>query len=211
MHKTLLKVLNQRYATKQFDSDKKISETDLETLLESLRLTPTSFGLQLMKVIVVENKDTRVELLKHSYNQRQVVDASHLLVLCRESSFKESHINDYISNISSTRNTNIDKLDGFKEMLINFKDSISEEKQITWMNNQIYIALGNLLTSCAILGLDSCPMEGFITEKYDSVLNLTNDNLNAVLVIPVGYASENDTYKTLKKVRREKNDFVVVK
>ncbi len=211
MHKTLLRALNNRYATKQFDTEKKVSQQDIDTILESLRLTPTSFGLQLMKVIVVENKITRQELLTHSYNQNQVVDASHLLVLCREKSFLDKHIDDYISNISSTREIELNNLAGFKTMLQNFKESTSREEQINWMNNQIYIALGNLLTSCAILGIDSCPMEGFVTEKYNTVLNLTNDQLEAVLTIPIGYSSPNDSYKSLKKVRRKKNDFVIVK
>ena len=211
MHKTLLEALNNRYATKQFDTEKKVSQQDIDTILESLRLTPTSYGLQLMKVIVVENKALRKELLQHSYNQNQVVDASHLLVLCREINFTDKHIEDYISNISSTREIEIKNLAGFKTMLKNFKESTSKEEQINWMNNQIYIALGNLLTSCAVLGLDSCPMEGFVTEKYNAVLNLTNDQLEAVLTIPIGYSAQNDTYKTMKKVRRKKNDFVIVK
>ena len=165
MHKTLLKALNQRYATKQFDSDKKISQKDLDTLIESIRLTPTSYGLQLMKVVVVEDKKTREELLKHSYHQHQIVDASHLIILCREKTFEISHINEYISNISTIRNINIEELEGFKKMLFSFKNSLTPEKQINWLNNQIYIALGNLLTSCAILDIDSCPMEGFIAKK----------------------------------------------
>tara|TARA_B100000809_G_scaffold243218_1_gene268023 strand:- start:767 stop:1402 length:636 start_codon:yes stop_codon:yes gene_type:complete len=211
MHKTLLQALNNRYATKKFNSTKKISNRDFETLIESLRLTPTSYGLQLMKVVVVENKKIREELLKYSYNQKQVVDASHLIVLCREKSFDDIHISDYISNISTTRNIELEKLDGFKTMLSSFKESTSEKEQINWMNNQIYIALGNLLTSCAILGIDSCPMEGFQVKKYNSVLNLTNDGLEAVLTIPIGYSSSEDTYKDVKKVRRTTNDFLIVK
>lgn len=211
MHKTLLEALNTRYATKQFDPNRKISEEDLLTLLEATRLTATSFGLQLMKVVVVENKNLRNELYKYSYNQKQVIDASHLMVLCREKQFDFEHINQYISNIAQTRGVNVENLAGFKKMLFDYKKSTSAADQVHWMNNQIYIALGNLLTSCALLGIDSCPMEGFITEKYNSVLNLTDDGLEAVLAIPIGYSAPEDSYKSMKKVRRSKNDFVIVK
>jgi nitroreductase len=211
MHKTLLQALNKRYAVKQFDSTKNISQVDLDTLIESLRLTPTAYGLQLMKVVVVEDKNLRQKLLDHSYNQQQVVDASHLIVLCRESSFEEFHVTDYITNMCKTRNLSSDDLVGFKKMLFNFQNSVSKENHTNWMTNQIYIALGNLLTSCAILEINACPMEGFIAEKYDSILNLDKENLNSVLVIPVGYAVQNDKNKVMKKVRRPKNDFLIVK
>ena len=211
MHKTLLEALNNRYATKLFNSTKKISDQDLDTLLEAIRLTPTAFGLQLMKVVVVENKDLRQELLQHSFNQKQVIDASHLLVLCRETEFSTKHINDYISNVSSCRNQSIEKLDGFKKMLMGYKNNLTIEQTEHWMKHQVYIALGNLLTACALLNIDACPMEGFLTDEYDKVLNLTNLGLTSVLVIPVGFSLKSDPYKTNKKVRKAKNDFVIMK
>jgi nitroreductase/dihydropteridine reductase len=211
MQQTLLKALNKRYATKLFNPEKKINAIDLETIIESVRLTPTSYGLQLMKLVVVENKELREELLLHSYNQRQVVEASHLLILCRESKFSEVHIEDYIRNISKTRDINIKDLNGFKEMLFNYKNSLTDAATLEWINNQIYIALGNLLTSCAIIGIDTCPMEGFNPKKYDEILNLNKLNLNAVLTIPIGYSSSKDPYLSMKKVRRLKKDFLIIK
>ena len=211
MHKTLLKALNNRYATKLFDSEKRISNLDLETIIESVRLTPTAFGLQLMKLVIVENKNTRQELLKHSYDQKQIVDASHLLILCKEAKFEKKHIEEYIQNISETRNVNIRDLDGFKKMLINYRNSLDDSSLNEWIKNQVYIALGNLLTSCAILGIDSCPMEGFNNEKYDEILNLNELNLNSVLTIPIGYSSSNDSHLSIKKVRRLQKDFVIIK
>jgi len=211
MHKTLLNALQNRYATKLFDANKKISQQDLNTILESLRLTPTAFGLQLMKVIVVENKSLRKQLLKHSFNQNQIVDASHLLVLCREEKFDNHHIDTYIHNLCDCRNQNITDLDGFKKMLLNYKNNLSIKETENWMKHQVYLALGNLLTSCALLNIDSCPMEGFIPESYNKILNLVKIGLSPVLVVPIGYSSENDKYKMLKKVRKSKNDFVIVK
>ena len=194
-----------------FDSEKRISNLDLETIIESVRLTPTAFGLQLMKLVIVENKNTRQELLKHSYDQKQIVDASHLLILCKEAKFEKKHIEEYIQNISETRNVNIRDLDGFKKMLINYRNSLDDSSLNEWIKNQVYIALGNLLTSCAILGIDSCPMEGFNNEKYDEILNLNELNLNSVLTIPIGYSSSNDSHLSIKKVRRLQKDFVIIK
>ncbi|HIP35501.1 MAG TPA: NAD(P)H-dependent oxidoreductase [Crocinitomix sp.] len=213
MNTTLIKALKKRYATKQFDASKKISEKDLQTIIEAVRLTPTSYGLQLMKLVVVKDATLRQTLLKYSYNQNQVVDASHLLVLCNEKEFNLKHIDDYIKTIAETRNLDIEgkQLQGFKKTLQNFKNSQTKESIYNWMKNQQYIALGNLLTSCALLGIDACPMEGFIPEKYDEILELDKENLQAVLVIPIGYASDKDKNKTLKKVRRSTNEFVVYK
>ena len=211
MHKTLLDSLKKRYATKLFDNSKKISPQDLETILESLRLTPTAFGLQLMKVVVVENKDLRKQLLPYSFNQNQIVDASHLLVLCREEKFDDRHIDNYIQNLCDCRNQKFSDLEGFKSMLLNYKVNLTTHEIENWMTNQVYLSLGNLLTSCALLNIDTCPMEGFIPQKYNEILNLSKIGLSSVLVIPIGYSSKNDKYKSVKKVRRSKNNFVIVK
>lgn len=213
MNKTLIEALNKRYATKLFDNTKTISTKNLETIIEAARLTPTSYGLQLMKVVVVTDPNLRQKLLEHSYHQKQVVDASHLLVLCSHSSFDAQHIDDYINNIAQTRNQdpNSKQLQGFKKMLEGFRQNSNTEKLDNWMKNQQYIVLGNILTSCAILGVDACPMEGFVPEKYDEILDLKKENLKSVLVVPIGYSSDDDTYKTLKKVRLSTDDFVIKK
>jgi nitroreductase len=213
MNKTLIEALNKRYATKLFDNTKTISPKNLETIIEAARLTPTSYGLQLMKVVVVENPILRQKLLEHSYNQKQIVDASHLLVLCSHSSFNAQHIDDYIDNIALTRSqdSNSKQLQEFKKMLVEFRLNSNSETLKKWMKNQQYIVLGNLLTSCALLNIDACPMEGFVPNKYDEILELEKENLKSVLVMPIGYASENDKYKTLKKVRLAPDDFVIYK
>lgn len=213
MNRTLIEALNKRYATKLFDNTKKISLENLNTIIEAARLTPTSYGLQLMKIVVVNCPKLREKLLPYSYHQKQVVDASHLLVLCSYSSFEKEHIENYIKNIAVTRNININspQLQGFKKMLNSFRQNNSSQKHKMWMKNQQYIVLGNILTSCALLGIDACPMEGFVSEKYDEILELDKDNLNSVLVIPIGYASKDDKYKKLKKVRVSTKDYVVYK
>ncbi len=211
MNHTLIKALNKRYATKLFDKTKKVSKENLNTIIEAARLTPTSYGLQLMKLVVVEDVKLKEKLLPYSYHQKQVVDASHLLILCSYSSFDEEHIENYIKNISITRNIDIQQLQRFKKMLTDFRQNNSPKNHKNWMKNQQYIVLGNILTTCALLNIDACPMEGFIPEKYDEILELDKEKLNSVLVIPIGYASKDDNYKNQKKVRLSTKDFVIFK
>ena len=209
MDKVLINALNNRYATKKFNPDKKVLPKDLDAILEAIRLTPTSYGLQLMKVVVVENKALRELLLGESFGQNQIVEASHVLVLCREKNVDENHIQAYISNIAITRESPTENLEGFKNMMVNSILGMSQTDQIEWMDKQVYIALGNLLTACALLGIDSCPMEGFKVDGYDKILELGKMNLTANLVIPIGYRSDTDKNAKIKKVRRSKDDFII--
>lgn len=209
MEKEILDALNTRYATKQFDVSKKLTENQISTILNAVRLTPTSYGLQLMKIVVVDDPEKRKALLPHSYGQKQVIDASHLLILCRQKNAQSKHVEDYIENISKTRNVPAKSLDGFKKMILNSIAGMTEEACITWMDNQVYIALGNLLNTCALMKVDACPMEGFQAEEYNKELGLDELNLSAVLTIPIGYRSDSDSNSKNKKVRRSVEDFVV--
>ncbi len=205
----LIKALNNRYATKKFDATKKLSQDIVEQLIEAARLTPTSYGLQLMKLVVVENPKLREELVSASYGQNQVKDSSHLFVLCREENVTKDHIESYMSNIAGTRNVEIEKLNPFKNAIEQAVLPKTDEEKSDWMGRQVYIALGNLLTSCAILGVDSCPMEGFVPDEYDRILDLKSKGLKSVLVVPVGYRASDDFNAQNKKVRRDSADFLV--
>lgn len=208
MMNKIIEDLNWRYACKEFDSNKKISDEDLDTILESLRLTPSSFGLQPWKFVIVENTELRTQLVDASWNQKQVSEASHLIVLCAPTLLDEDFVTDYIADTAKTRGQSIDELEGFKKMLMMIpnKDAAG---QMTWSKNQIYIALGNLMTTCASLRIDTCPMEGFQPAKYNEILGLDKLDLTAVLVCPIGYRSESDKYASLKKVRYSKEDLVI--
>jgi nitroreductase len=205
----LIKALNNRYATKKFDATKKLSQDIVEQLIEAARLTPTSYGLQLMKLVVVENPKLREELVSASYGQNQVKDSSHLFVLCREENVTKDHIESYMSNIAGTRSVEIEKLNPFKNAIEQALLPKTDEEKSDWMGRQVYIALGNLLTSCAILGVDSCPMEGFVPDEYDRILDLKSKGLKSVLVVPVGYRASDDFNAQNKKVRRDSADFLV--
>ncbi len=209
MKNQIIAALEQRYATKKFDPTKKITNEELNILLDAIRLTPTSYGLQLMKVVVVNDQKICDDLVSHSYDQMQVKDAGHLIVLCKEKNINESHIDAYIDNIALTRGVEKSQLEGYRTMMLNTVLSLDENGRNQWMEKQVYIALGNLMTVTALMGIDACPMEGFLVEKYNEILGLDQENLSAVLTIPLGYRSNDDKNATLKKVRRSISDFVI--
>ena len=209
MDSELIKSLQSRYAVKKFDPNKKLTTDQVNELLEAARLTATSYGLQLMKIVVVEDEALRKELVGCSFGQKQVEDASHLLVLCRERDLDLDHIEEYIKNISETREVEEANLSGFKNAMTNSILTKRKEDQEIWMDKQVYIMLGKLMTACAIMGIGSCPMEGFIPEEYDEILGLEKMGLASVLVLPVGYAAEDDFNAKNKKVRRSEDQFIV--
>ncbi|MBI1838322.1 MAG: NAD(P)H-dependent oxidoreductase [Flavobacteriia bacterium] len=206
----IIEDLKWRYATKKYDSTKKVSIENIEIIKDALRLTPTAFGLQPLKFIIVENQDVRLKLKEKSHNQEQVVDASHLLVLCSYIDNTEIHVEDYIDLIVDTRNVAKENLEGFKEYINNTINPIPLETKTIWNAKQAYIALGNLLHTCAALRIDATPMEGFEPEGYDEVLGLKAKNLKATIVCPIGYRHPEDRYQHLTKVRKHHDDLFEV-
>lgn len=206
----VLEAMRWRYACKKFDNTKKLPIETINDLLETLNLTATSLGMQLMKIVVIEDPEIKNKILIHSYNQRQVVDCSHLLVLCRYNQVDDEIVDEYVQRSAQTRNFEIDspRIQGFRNMVMNTV-SMPEEKRIQWMVNQVYIALGNLLTSCALMRIDSCPMEGFNPTGVDEVLDLSEYGLSSVLLCPIGIRHADDTYAQLPKVRRALSDFII--
>ncbi len=198
----ILDSLQWRYATKKFDADRFLTTKQIHTLKEAFNLTATSYGLQPIRLVVIKNKELQEKLVSHSWNQRQVVDASHLLVLCIENTIDTAYIESYFKRVKDIRNTPDEIIAPFKEFMINsFKDKTQEELS-TWAAKQAYIAMGNLLTVCANERIDACPMEGFTPEKYDEILDLKKHGLSSVVVLPVGYRAEDDMFADFKKVRK---------
>lgn len=197
---------NWRYATKEFNSEKKITNSDLEIIKESIRLSPSSYGLQLFKVFIIESQKLKDKLRKVSFNQSQISDASNLFVFCNYTKVLEKDIDLYIQNKSLIQQMPITKNEGYGVFLKkNLLKKETEETSI-WTNNQVYIALANLMTTCASLKIDSCPIEGFEPSKYNEILNLNEKNMNAAVVCAVGYRSKLDTSQHEKKVRKSSQD-----
>jgi nitroreductase len=205
----IINSLEWRYATKKFDPSKKLSAQQIETLKNAFNLTATSFGLQPLKLIVIENKELQEEFVKYCYYQRQVADASHLLVLCIENDTTTDDINAYFDLEKEVRGVSEEVISKFRDQLVAmYKNKTLEEKQLS-ATYQTYIALGNLMTVCAVEKIDNCPMEGFVPEKIDELLNLPAQNLKSVLLLPVGFRAEDDFMSTMKKVRKPLNETVL--
>ena len=205
----IIKSLEWRYAAKKFDAEKTLSETQIHTLKEAFNLTATSYGLQPVKMVVIKNKKIQNQLVVHSWNQQQIAQASHVIVICIQDDINENDIEKYFELVKKTRNTPDEILNPFKDYLKSDISNKSENQLALWMKNQAYIALGNLLTVAAVEEIDSCPMEGFNPEKYDEILNLKDHNLKSALVLPVGFRAEDDYMKDLKKVRKNITDVVI--
>lgn len=202
--------LKWRYATKRFDPSKKLSEEKLEILKQTFNLTATSFGLQPIKMVVVSNQALKEKLVPLTFNQLQVRDASHILVLCIEKEIDANFIVDHFKRVEDTRKTSREILDPFERNLVDtFAEKQSKEIR-EWMTNQLYLTLGALLTVCAVEKIDACPIEGFEPEKYDRLLGLTKMGLESVIVLPVGYRDETDFFISLKKVRRGVDKLTIV-
>ena len=205
----ILNSLEWRYAVKKFDPSKKLSKDQIDTLKSAFNLTATSFGLQPIKMIVIQNKELQEKFVEHSYYQRQVADASHLLVLCIENDTTIEDVNAYFDLEKEIRGTSEEVIATFRNQLVEmYKNKSIEDKQLSAIY-QIYIAVGNLMTVCAVEKIDSCPMEGFVPEKIDELLNLKTLNLKSVLMLPVGFRAEDDIMSGMQKVRKPLHKTVI--
>lgn len=206
----LLTQQNWRYATKQFDPQRKIAAEDWAALEESLRLTPTSFGLQPNKFIVVNDPAMREKLVPVSWGQRQVADASHFVVFAVKNDLGEADIAEYLNRIAAVRGIPVDSLSMLRDMMLgSIIKGMDASQRVEWQTRQIYIALGNLMTSAALLHIDTCPMEGFVPAQYDEILGLGKLRLNAVVACAFGYRAVTDKYAGYKKVRLPKDDLIL--
>lgn len=198
----IIEQLNWRYATKVFDKTKKISNEDFAELLESFRLTASSLGFQHYELLVIENPEIRQALLPFTWNQKQTIDASHYLVFCCKNKLTENDIVNHVKYISLVRNQPIEKVLPYGERIRNFLKGMTEKDVFEWLSNQVFIALGNLMTVCAIKNIDTCAIGGFEPEKYINVLGLNELELTPVVCLAVGYRSAEDTYQHVNKVRK---------
>jgi len=201
--------LKWRYAVKKFDTNKNLSEIQIETLKEAFNLTATSYGLQPLKLVIIKNKKIQEKLVPFSWNQQQILQASHLLVICVKDNYTTKEVENYFNLVQKIRNTPDEVINPFKKFLTAEIAKKTQEELYVLNKNQAYIALGNLLTVCALQQIDSCPMEGFTPDKYDEILDLTKDNLKSVLVLPVGFRASDDYMKDLTKVRKNISDSII--
>lgn len=205
----LLEALNWRYATKRFDSAKKIPAKVWSALEQGLILTPTSYGLQPYRFIIMTDAEKRAELLAHSWNQHQVVDCSHYVVFAAKTKMTEADVDRLIQRTADVRKTPLESLAAYRGMMLG--DVVHGSRGKTaheWATRQAYIALGNLMTCAAVLGVDACPMEGIVPAEYDRALGLHGSGYATVVACALGYRSANDKYAAAPKVRFEAAELV---
>jgi nitroreductase len=205
----ILDSLYWRYAVKAFNPNRILPQEKIAKLASAFNLTATSYGLQPIRLLIVQNKELQEDLVPGAYGQRQVADASHLLVICIEKSIDRKYIDAYFNRVHQIRGTAEEILKPFRKGLIDSFAKMTPDEIRTWAINQAYLALGNLLTVCAVEHVDSCPMEGFVPAVYEEMLALNKKGLEPVLLLPVGYRSETDMFSGFEKVRRAEADSVL--
>lgn len=197
-----------RYAVNKFDA-KKLSDSEIDGLLQSVILSPSSFGLQPWKFIVVTNPDIRQKLREAGYGQPKISESSHLIVFAVKKNINDALVDSFMTTVSKVRGIPLEGLKGYSDML---KGSIARktaEQRIEWAARQAYIALGVLITTAAIHGIDAAPMEGFDPKKFDEILGLEKLGLESKVIAAVGFRASDDPSALVKKVRYTKDQVVI--
>jgi nitroreductase len=204
----VLNRLNWRYAVKKFDPTRRVSDKDLETLEESIMVAPTSFGLQLFKAIVIINDETRQKLRPAAWGQSQITESSHLIVFAAKKTIAPEDIEQFFERIVEVRGTPLETLAEYKAMVSGFGEkAVAEDWAFSWCQRQTYLALGFLLQTAALIGVDACPMEGFDPAQFNEILGLRDYSATALCAL--GYRSEADWLADLPKVRMPKEEIIV--
>jgi nitroreductase len=205
----VIDALQWRYATKVFDAERQIDAATWNCLEEALVLTASSYGLQPWKFLVITDAAIRAELRPHSWNQSQITDCSHLVVMLKKRTITAADADRLIEATASTRGIEASVLDGYRQIIqVDLIDGPRSQVIGQWSANQVYIALGNLLTSAALLGVDTCAIEGFSPPDYDRILNLESSDYQSCVVCACGYRSSDDKYASLRKVRYSAADLI---
>ena len=206
----LLDALNWRYAVKKFDPAKRIDDKLWSALEDALVLTPSSIGLQPWRFAVVTDPAMKERLRPAAYNQSQVTDCSHFVVMTVRQNIGEDHVDRHVARMSEIRGITVESLAKFRNMVTGNLDKARQEGRLdVWQTYQIYIALGNFMTSAALLGVDTCPMEGFDPAKTDEILGLKGTGYTSVVCCAAGYRDPEDKYATTSKVRFPKESMFV--
>lgn len=198
-----------RYATKKYDTSKVVSSADINTIKEAINLAATSYGLQLFSVVDVKDKAIREKLKEVSWGQGQITDASHLFVLSNFTEYKEGDVESFLELKAKANNIDVAVLSGFGDFMKGTISQFPQESFQAWTAKQTYIALGNGLSACADLRVDSTPIEGFDAAKYNEILGLSEKGLNASVVLSIGYRADDDKAQHEVKTRKSLEDLFI--
>jgi nitroreductase len=207
---TLVESLQWRYATKQFDPTRKISADIWSALEDTLVLSPSSIGLQPWKFFVITDPTMKARLRPSAWDQAQVTDCSHFVVFAVRKNLGAEHVDKHVDRMAEVQGVVRDSLVKFAQMAIRNLDTARAEGRLdTWQTHQIYIALGSFMTAAAVLGIDTCPMEGFEPPKFDEILGLTGTDYASIVACAAGFRSPNDKSALRKKVRFKSEDVII--
>jgi nitroreductase len=194
-----------RYAVKRFDPTKTIPAETWKKIEECMVLTPSSFGLQPWKFLVIESPEVKAKLPDISWNQSQPGDCSHFVAFAALHSVNDDYVDRFIKSVADKRNSSVETFQGYRNMILGFLEKKSGQ-HLAWASNQVYIALGQLLSVAASLSIDACPMEGLQTTEYDKLLGLEGTEYQVVVGCALGYRHPEDKYAVAPKVRFPMND-----
>lgn len=205
----LIQQLKWRYATKKFDATKRIDPATWSALEEALVLSPSSYGLQPWKFLVVTDPALKTKLRAVSWNQAQVEDCSHHVVFLVKKDLGLPEIEHYVDRIAEVRGVSRESLAGYRGYMVSDLAEGPRAKTINeWAARQVYIALGNFMTAAAVLGVDTCPMEGLVPAKYDEILGLEDSGWATLCACPAGYRAADDKYAEVPKVRFPREEVI---
>jgi nitroreductase len=205
----IIKSLEWRYACKKFDKNKKVTEEQINLLKKAFNLSATSYGLQPLKMLIAKNDEIKEKLFPHAYFQQQITTCSHILIICIDTAFGEQDIDAYFDLEKTIRGVSEEVVGKFRNQLKLIYHKKKREEIDASAIYQAYISIGTLMTVCADQRIDSCPMEGFNPAKVDEVLGLKAKNLRSVLLLPIGYRSEDDIMSRMKKVRKPLEEVII--
>lgn len=207
----LINTLNWRYAAKKMIANKAVPEEKVERILEAIRLSASSSGLQPYEIIVIKNKALREQITPHAWNQQQIIDGSHVLVFAAWDNYTEERINHMFDLVNKERGFVNEGWEAYRQQILAAYPPRPAEVNYQHAARQAYIGLGTALIAAAQEGVDCTPMEGFDPEKVDEILGLKEKGLRSVVILPLGYREEEgDWLVNLKKVRRPTEDFIQV-
>lgn len=207
----IIKAMEERYAVKGFDSSRRISDDDINTILEAMRLSPSSFGLQPWKFFIIESDEVKKQLGDAApLNRPKLESASHILIFARRTSMQQSYVDQYFDLMKTLRNQSDEDVKQFYDMVSGKVASMPQDVLNVWTSRQVYIALGSAIMSAALLGVDGCPMEGIDPPAFDKILGLEGSEYATTVGLSLGYRSSSDPFANFAKVRFAKDDVIQV-
>ena len=206
---TIVQAMHWRYATKAFNKNKEISAEEKAALLETLRMAPSSYGLQPWKFLIVNDKDVRAKLGEFvPANKAKFEDSSLLVVIARRRITTADHVAQHIETLQEARRASAEELQPFKDTLTRTTAGKPTDVQDIWNSRQAYVALGCAVTAAALLKIDACPMEGVNPEKFDNILGLTGTDFTTTLAVAFGYRDESDPFASYSRARRPASEVI---